>query len=827
MSDLGDVLTRLSTGLRINSGKDDPAGLIASELLKSDITATNMAIKNTQRANNVIAIADSALGQVSSLLNDIRGLVNEAANTGAMTSEQIYANQLQVNASLDSIDRISKTTNFQGKLLLDGSLDFATSGVNRYAISNLEIQQANFGSMDAIDIKVNINRAAEPARLYFNQGGVSERTILEVGGVKGSNTFAFQAGTSVVDMANAINAQTDSLGVRAVVGQEATYGQLLATSAGYDNDINFTAVYTGAASGAYSIKYSAGNTDETYYKLTEPTLDVNGNIVKSGEIEFFLKMDKAGYSQNKNLDEEYNNIHTAMLPVGTNTAAQNMVIQSDNGYIIRTFEVVQTTGATTQPSVDFDPVSGHLKILANTGATTNKQIADVINQIDGLQVIQEGSASTLGAAPILKTATTDVRANNSLEIKSLVAGDKYENTDVIFINGGLAPDASTFEYTDAPKNASLTIDNGVTGTGAQFLKLSARGTGTQYNDIAVVFDEPAVSPLAPGEVSVTYDAENKIMHIMGADGNNVTLGKLKEAIEANTPFRADFYNETGLTTKSNLADLAKFTETDSINNDTGDATLKTGQTANSMGTSHQALIVTVGDDTTAQNVVTKFLADPLASKFSIINANGSNGSGNIFLTSDDYTDAALYTEPTIRIYDGALTGATAGSKTNVTAQELMDFVNNDEVLRNIIQADLGLNTPNGNGKLTIFDEYAYYGDPNLETGLQFLGPEGSKPIIFDDGDKTPNQQLDMYFSPDVLGYAQTSIAAQNANAAIQINSRNKGADYDDMVVRYVALDSNATEGYVNYTEGESNSMAYCSIESAGTGTDAETGKFIL
>ncbi|MDR3110260.1 MAG: hypothetical protein LBU65_11335, partial [Planctomycetaceae bacterium] len=174
MSDLSEVLTRLSTGLRINSGKDDPAGLISSELLKSDITATNMAVKNTQRANNVIAIADSALGQVSSLLNDIRGLVNEAANTGAMSTEQIAANQLQVNASLDSIDRISKTTNFQGKLLLDGSLDFATSGVDRYAIRSLDIQQANFGSMDAIDVKVNINRAAEPARLYLNQGGVSE-----------------------------------------------------------------------------------------------------------------------------------------------------------------------------------------------------------------------------------------------------------------------------------------------------------------------------------------------------------------------------------------------------------------------------------------------------------------------------------------------------------------------------------------------------------------------------------------------------------------------------------------------------------------------------
>ncbi|WP_347244862.1 flagellin, partial [Thermogutta sp.] len=79
---LQEALTRLSTGLRINVGKDDPAGLIASEALRADITAVQKAITNSQRANQMIATADSALGQVSQLLNDIRGLVSEAANKG-------------------------------------------------------------------------------------------------------------------------------------------------------------------------------------------------------------------------------------------------------------------------------------------------------------------------------------------------------------------------------------------------------------------------------------------------------------------------------------------------------------------------------------------------------------------------------------------------------------------------------------------------------------------------------------------------------------------------------------------------------------------------
>src|ERR671923_1694997 len=125
---LEQALARLSTGLRINTGKDDPAGLIASENLRSDITSIQRAIGNTDRANQVIATADSALGQVSSLLNDIRGLVTESANNGALSEAQIAANQAQVDESLAALNRIAQTTTFQGRKLLDGSLDFLVSG---------------------------------------------------------------------------------------------------------------------------------------------------------------------------------------------------------------------------------------------------------------------------------------------------------------------------------------------------------------------------------------------------------------------------------------------------------------------------------------------------------------------------------------------------------------------------------------------------------------------------------------------------------------------------------------------------------------------------
>ncbi len=163
---LQESLTRLSSGLRINSGKDDPAGLIASENLRSDITAVNKALTNSDRANQFISTADSALGQVSSLLNDIRGLVTEAANAGVLSSDQVAANQLQIDSSLEAIDRIAQTTQFQGKKLLDGSQAFSTAyTAGGSSVRDLNINQANLGSTGNLAVDVQITAAATKGSL--------------------------------------------------------------------------------------------------------------------------------------------------------------------------------------------------------------------------------------------------------------------------------------------------------------------------------------------------------------------------------------------------------------------------------------------------------------------------------------------------------------------------------------------------------------------------------------------------------------------------------------------------------------------------------------
>src|SRR6478672_5919195 len=92
---LNQSLERLSTGLKINSGADDPAGLIASENLRSEQAGITQAIDNAGRASNIIGTAEGGLSEVSSLLTELQSLVSQAANTGGLSSEEVAANQLQ------------------------------------------------------------------------------------------------------------------------------------------------------------------------------------------------------------------------------------------------------------------------------------------------------------------------------------------------------------------------------------------------------------------------------------------------------------------------------------------------------------------------------------------------------------------------------------------------------------------------------------------------------------------------------------------------------------------------------------------------------------
>jgi flagellin len=196
---LNTALTRLSTGLRINSGADDPAGLLASEALRGEITGLNKAISNTQRASQIISTADSALGQVSNLLSDVRGLIVEAANSGALSDEEIAANQLQIDSSLEAINRIAQSTTFQGRKLLDGSLDFVSSAGSVASLTDVNIDQANLGATGQIGVEVAIASAATQAEATVDAAAFAAVAASTIVGPDAANGITVEAAADGVD----------------------------------------------------------------------------------------------------------------------------------------------------------------------------------------------------------------------------------------------------------------------------------------------------------------------------------------------------------------------------------------------------------------------------------------------------------------------------------------------------------------------------------------------------------------------------------------------------------------------------------------------------
>jgi flagellin len=112
---LGKSLEKLSSGFRINVAADGPADLIISEGLRAQISGLRAAIRNSQEAANFVGIAEGALQEVNDLLSGARALAVHAANTGVVTTEQVAADQSELDNILDTIDRINAVTRFAGE----------------------------------------------------------------------------------------------------------------------------------------------------------------------------------------------------------------------------------------------------------------------------------------------------------------------------------------------------------------------------------------------------------------------------------------------------------------------------------------------------------------------------------------------------------------------------------------------------------------------------------------------------------------------------------------------------------------------------------------
>jgi flagellin len=130
---LAKSVERISSGLRINRGADDAAGLAISEALRSDVRGLRQAVRNANDGISLINVAEGALNEQSSILIRLRELASQAA-TGTVGSTERQTIQLEFTSLSKEIDRIAATTQFNGQGLVDGSLASSVSTANQVLI---------------------------------------------------------------------------------------------------------------------------------------------------------------------------------------------------------------------------------------------------------------------------------------------------------------------------------------------------------------------------------------------------------------------------------------------------------------------------------------------------------------------------------------------------------------------------------------------------------------------------------------------------------------------------------------------------------------------
>jgi flagellin len=310
-ADLSQTLERLSTGLRINHGSDDPAGLIASESLRSEITGINQAVDNSTRASNVISTAEGSLQEVASLLLNIKSLVVQAANTGALSPDEITANQIQVDSAVESITRISDTTTFAGLHLINGSLDYITSGVNTNVVKALHIQQANFGTNTNIPVQINVITSAKNAELEFRTSSVTSTVTLEVTGNDGVETLTFVSGTPASAIAFAVNRVSDATGVQASLINAANAASgIIFQSHGFGSS-QYVSVQ--AQTGTFVATDTSGNAKQRA-EGGDAVATVNGALTVGDGLN--LKLNTSGLNMEMTLDDKFGRGQTAFAITG-------------------------------------------------------------------------------------------------------------------------------------------------------------------------------------------------------------------------------------------------------------------------------------------------------------------------------------------------------------------------------------------------------------------------------------------------------------------------------------------------------------------------------
>ncbi len=382
---LATSLQRLSSGLRINSAKDDAAGLAISDRMTSQINGLNQAVRNANDGISLAQTTEGALQEVTNNLQRIRELAVQSANATNSNSDRIALDQ-EVQQRIAEIERIANQTSFNGRKVLDGSFGGATFQVG-----------ANVGETITLALSSSV-QATRIGQVATSTGTVDLSTLFTAGGT--AATAGSVAAGTVADPAAAVSFDINGVNVSAAAAGGRTLAQLATAlngamtgaSMGYQVAVSgggLTLTATTAGADAMAVTNLTGI---TFGAATAGTAAVAGTAAPYTLAQFDVTV---GTGTAVSLAGTYATAQDLVNAVNSNVSGANASIDSTNHLVISAGQAITIAGAGGTALGNATAALGGSLNAQNVLSTTGANRA--IQSVDSALTSVSNLRSTLGA----------------------------------------------------------------------------------------------------------------------------------------------------------------------------------------------------------------------------------------------------------------------------------------------------------------------------------------------------------------------------------------------------------------------------------------------
>jgi len=416
-SSLATSLQRLSSGLRINSAKDDAAGLAISDRMTSQIRGLNQAARNANDGISLAQTAEGALSQTGDLLQRMRELSIQSANATNSSSDRASI-QAEISQLVQEVDRVASTTEFNGLKLLDGSFSSQSFQVGANANQTIDVSitgaaskdLANYSITGANDTADNGSASTLDAANSVAAASAIQDQTLTVSGSGGTLDIDVSTGSSAFDAAAAVSAKEASTGVTA--------------------DASTTAVLSSVDTGNVTLTLGSSNSSSTSTISASVSLTDVSNLA--------TEINKVSGSTGITAKAEDGNLiltqadgHDITIADYTNSAGGDALLDvATSATDVETLASGGTDSSRVTGTVTFNSSSGFTvasDVAKNAGSLLNVAAATAAGSTDSkLSDIDVSSAS--GAQSALKVIDSSLAAINGKRANLGAVQNRFEAT---------------------------------------------------------------------------------------------------------------------------------------------------------------------------------------------------------------------------------------------------------------------------------------------------------------------------------------------------------------------------------------------------------------